>query len=198
MIKKISRISLAIAAITALPGAAQAASTTATSSASITVVSQCAVTGGNINLGTFMVGKTWADVGAELGMNDAGIKVGTKGTEYLEWGSVTCDKGTPYTLTIKGTSSTLVGGIKLTVGGKLAQFSPVVKKIGDTVQADSAWAGVGGAYAGSGTGAAATGTGVAQKVLGSVHYHTGFSSAVKTDALVVGSYTDTLTYTLTF
>ena len=204
MFKKLNKIALvAAAAVFALPGVANAGTATATGTASLTVVNQCSVTGATVNLGTFLASSTWASVAAELGHNKGGgvIVTGTRGTEYLTWGSVTCDNGMAYTLSIAGTSGRLGGAIKMIVGGKEAVLTPHVKKIGAIVQTDDAWSGTGfGAFVG-GSGrppATGTGTGTAQAIVGAVQFHQSTSIATLTDALTVGVYSDTLTYTLNF
>jgi len=104
MIKHVSKFALAATALVALPGAAQAGTSTDTGAASMTVINQCSVTGANVNLGTYTTNQTWDDIGKVLGRNygDTGYSPGTLGQEYVNFGSVTCDTATPYTLYING------------------------------------------------------------------------------------------------
>lgn len=202
MSKLYTKLALAIA-LTALPGVAHAGTSTATGTASLTVINQCAVTGASVNLGTFAAGSTWADVAASLGRSDSGSNytAGSNGQEYLNFGSVTCDSGAPYTLTIKGTAMGTAGAIKLTHNGKVVTLLPGVKKLGGNSVSDSnvTFGGTGGQV--WQTPLAGTGTGTAQPLLGNVTL--GFSAtgttALATDSLgVAGTATDTLTYTLNF
>ena len=173
-------------ALVALPGVAHAGTSTATGTATLTVINQCTVTGATVNLGSYTTSNTWANVGAALGSyNGTTYTAGSLGQEYLNFGSVTCDTGTPYTLTIKGTATGVAGAIKITQGGKVATFLPAIKRVGGNAIADS-----NATY--SGTGAqvytspvASTGTGSAQTLLGNVtlSFSASGTTALPTDVL---------------
>ena len=202
LIKNISAIALA-AGIVALPGAANAATLTTTSTASFTVTDKCSITGLDVDLGTFSINQKWSDVAAALGGfgGGAGFVPGSRGLEYLNFGSVTCANTVPYTLKISGSGATNER-LRITIGGKVAAFSIYVKKLGGVTVADNNAA----VAPGAGTlvnigGVTGTGTGAKQDVLGNVLQMIGSANttAVPTDALgTAGSYTDTLKYTLTF
>lgn len=121
-----------------MPAAALANPTVTSIPVTMTVEPLCRVTGATVHLGTYTSSQTWGDVAAQLGENsgDGTFKVGLRGKEYAQWGSVKCDNGVSYTLKIGGTDSQLPGGITFAVGGEKAVFSPLVLKIGDTVQAN--------------------------------------------------------------
>lgn len=202
MFKNVSKLAIAAAAIVALPGVAQAGTATATGTAVLNVINQCTVTGATVNLGTYTAAQTWSQVGAALGsFNGTAYTAGSQGQEYLNFGSVTCDNGTPYTLTIKGTATGVPGAIKITHNGKTATFLPGIKKLAGNTVADTA-ANLGGTGAQVGTAQlAGTGTGAAQTLFGNVtlSFSATGTTALPTDALgVAGSASDTLTYTLNF
>ena len=201
LIKNISAIALA-AGIVALPGAANAATLTTTSTATLTVTDKCSITGADVDFGTYSVNQKWSDVGAALGyFSGTAYTAGSKGFEGLKWGTLTCAAGTAYTLQIQGTGTS--GTVKITINNKFGLFDPYVKKVGTTAITSTEGLGA------SGMGApvngvrklSGTGTGAAQDILGNVVLLSAAagSTAVVTDALgTAGSYTDTLTYTLTF
>lgn len=202
MIKNVSKVAIVAAALFALPGMAQAGTATATGTATLTVINQCTVTGATVNLGSYTTSNTWANVGSALGsFNGSNYTVGSLGQEYLNFGSVTCDSGAPYTLTIKGTATGVAGAIKITQGGKVATFLPAIKRVGGSGIVDS-----NATY--SGTGAqvytspvASTGTGSAQTLLGNVtlSFSASGTTALATDTLgTAGTASDSLTYTLNF
>lgn len=200
--KNLSYAALAIAAM-ALPGIAHAATNTATGAANLAVVSQCSVTGGAVNLGSFKSTDTWGDVSNLLGLfGPAGYVPGTAGQENLNFGSVTCDAGTPYSLTIKGSGRE--GTVQLGVNGKVVTFVTAFKKVGDVVQTDNTTAYVGAGRVVYASPATASGTGTPQAVLGSANlitsnYAVYGTTAALTDALGnSGAFSDTLNYTLTF
>ncbi|MFM2300698.1 MAG: hypothetical protein RLZZ84_434 [Pseudomonadota bacterium] len=207
MLTSIGKHAAAALALAALPGVAHAGTATATGSASFGVGSQCSVTGASVNLGSFLTTDTWGTVGAALGQFSSTFTAGSRGTEYLNFGSVTCDTGVPYTLGISGTAASPTfpsgtGGINLTVNGKTMILVHSVKKLGANTIGDSNFAlpGIGRQLI-SGVTVSGTGTGAAQAVLGNAFLGASFSgtSALLTDALTItGAYTDTLTYTLTF
>lgn len=189
-------------AVMALPGAAHAGTGSATGTATMAVVSQCSVSGANINLGTYLSTNTWFTVGNATGINfNGGYTAGSQGQEYLNYGSVTCDAGTPYTLSIAGTGTS--GTVKVTVNAQVGAFQPAVKRIGGTVVTDSD-----GGFAGVGNimttrPLSATGTGTAQTVLGSVLLTSpgagfGSTNSLTSQLTQKGVFTDTVNYTLTF
>ncbi len=202
MFKNLSKVALA-AALVAVPGVAHAGTATATGQAVLNVINQCTVTGKNVNLGTFTANNTWGQVGAALGSyNGTTYTAGSQGQEYLDFGSVTCDNNTPYTLSIRGTSSFVAGAIKITHNGKTATFLPGIKRLAGNVVTDtsSTFAGTG-AQVGTST-LSGTGTGTAQALLGNVtlNFAVGGAAAPLTGETlgVAGTATDTLTYTLNF
>ncbi|MFM2300697.1 MAG: hypothetical protein RLZZ84_433 [Pseudomonadota bacterium] len=207
MIKNIKNFSGAVAllALAALPGVAHAGTATATGTATLTVVNQCSVTGATVNLGNYLTTNTWGTVGASLGqLSGTTFTAGSRGAEYLTFGSVTCDNNVPYTLSIVGTGSSTnaVGAIKLTVNSKVMTLLHGIKKVGATTLADSnsTFAGAGQLMTNGGL-VSATGTGAAQTLLGNVTISPGAtgSTAALTDALTTaGTYTDALSYTLNF
>jgi len=126
------------------------------------------------------------------------------GYEYLDYGSVTCDAGTPYTLAIKGTNTGLnAGSAIMTVNGKQVGLEIGVKKLGGTTIADTIPNMFGtGAQMKSAT-VSGVGTGAEQKILGNMTvYAENATHAIRVatfETLAVrGQYTDTLTYTLNF
>lgn len=202
MTKLFTKLTLAVGAIAALPGMAQANTSTATGTVSMTVLDQCSVTGATVNLGTYTANQTWGDVGAAVGSLDGmyNFYPGSLGAEYLNFGSVTCDAGVPYTLSIRGTYSSF-GEIGIAHNSKRARFFPAVKKLGGTVIADNWTSGSGHVFQ-DGDDLSAVGTGSAQSLIGSAFM---FNLASTWDApsdsdtlAVAGVSTDTLTYTLNF
>lgn len=197
----ISRIACA-AALLATPGLAHAGTSTGTGAASMKVVNQCSVTGANVNLGTFTTNNTWGDVGAQLGYFDGvSYNFSSQGASYANFGSVVCDAGTPYTLLIKGTStSSYNGGVQFTINGKTVKALVRLKQIGAINLPDI------GSFAGLGTlvsqiAASGTGTGSAQALMGNVGFDfaPGNGDVSPSEKLAVaGTYSDTLTYTLNF
>lgn len=189
-------------ALVAIPGMAIAGTSTATGTASFNVASQCSVTGASVTLGTFTTTQTWADVGAELGTQGGPggtvFTAGTKGFTPFNYGSVTCDAGTPYSLTIRGTGPT--NTMRMSVNGKVAFLPIFIKRIGVTNMPDTNAVAVG-AGTQNNAAIAGTGTGTAQALLGSalIAYSVGGTTAAPADPLgAAGSFTDTLTYTLNF
>ncbi|MFM2300699.1 MAG: hypothetical protein RLZZ84_435 [Pseudomonadota bacterium] len=208
MLTLIGKYTAAALALAALPGAAHAGTSTANGSAALGVGAQCSVTGGTVNLGTYSSAQTWGDVGKEVGLTDDSTfaTAGTKGLQGLNLGSVACENGVPFSLNILGTGGGGSGHIRLTMNGKVVNLLMFVKKVGATPIND----GPGGIYAGFGKAmvqnffASAPGTGAPQAVLGSALVNTrpasaaGGTTALLTDKLTVGTYTDTLSYTLNF
>lgn len=198
-IKNISAMALA-AGVAALPGAANAGTSTATGTANFNVVSQCAITGSNVHLGTFTASQKWSDIANELGYwSGSAYTVGQRGTEYIQWGSVTCDTGVGYTVKITGSGPNII----LNINGKSGGFNGRIKKIGTVTLADSAGALLPNTGVSMSLGTAAgTGTGAAQPIVGSVilSYAGGDGTTAQPgDVLTTaGTYSDTLNYTLTF
>ena len=206
MNRNIPGLALAVLSVIVSPTAAQAGSSDKTGSASFTVVDECSITGATVVLGSFLKGQTWREVSAETGRRGLEAVIGTRGTEYLTWGSVICDIDMPYTVMIKGSyvGPTAPGGLKFTVGGRTVVFQPFVKKIGDYYVADNNL-GIGGygAYSGSLNVSlpGSVGTGKKQAILGNVAFHVGTSggaAVLDTKLGAAGSFTDKLTYTLNF
>lgn len=203
MIKHVTKVAIVVAALAAMPGAAQAGTASATGTAAFNVTSQCTVTGANVNLGTFNVNDTWAIFGSQVGYwaNGNVWKPGSSGFEYLNYGSVTCGSGTPYTLTIRGTGTApTTYAIRLVIGGKTAYLAPFIKKVGATTLADNGTAPNAGRMGWANAGVPGTGTGTAQSLLGSALLDLANSpGTLDNDKFAVaGTYSDTLTYTLNF
>lgn len=199
MIARVAKAGIAAAALVAMPGMAIAGTSTATGAANFSVISQCSVAGNTVNVGTYTTSQTWNDVANELGKWVTSYTSGTKGGEYLTWGSVTCDNGVPYTLAIRGSSVhvQVPSGLQFTQNGKIIRMGLYVKKVGNTVIPDF-YPGSGRPM-GDGRNVGSTGTGAPQQVLGSVTFNANASDALLTDTLAVpGAVSDTLTYTLNF
>ena len=203
-------------ALAAFPGMAQAGTSTATGAASLNIVNQCSVAGANVDFGTFTANDTIADVTAVNGrwdMTGGGVlyTIGTRGIEYAEWGSVTCDNGTPYSITIHGTGNYLSTPNAVQFiwqnqsGSRVGLVMDIlVKKVGSDIAPDTEME-----YPGAGTivsrqPVAGIGTGAPQPIRGSAIFNfLGVGDAtgtyyVQSEKLVPGAYTDTLTYTLNF
>ena len=199
LLKTISAVALAAGAF-ALPGAANAAASTATGTAQLAVVSQCAITGANVNFGSYLTTQTWDDVAVALGYwSGSAFTAGAQGYEYINWGSVTCDAGVNYVVQIKGPA--VYGGIPLTVNGKVGVFLPRLKKIGSNTVPDSS-ALVPNVGGNPNVGVAGTGNGAAQSLIGNAifSYSSGNgTTAVPSDKLTTaGAYSNGVSYTLTF
>lgn len=188
-----------------LPGVALAGTATSTGTATFDVVDQCTVAGATVNLGTYNSSSTIADLAADLGDWQSTYTPGIRGQAYLNWGTVNCTSGMPYTLSIKGTSVEVLslGGVRFAWSDAQnnnysAIFDPYVKSIGGVIVADTN-ANAPGAGAKVNTGfASGIGTGLPQIVQGSVAYNYNASMSQYFDKLVAGSQSDTLTYTLNF
>lgn len=202
MIKNVSKMAAVAAWLAALPGVAHAGSASAKGSFVFSVVTQCSLKGNDVDLGGFWTTQTWGDVADELGavnvFNEAPV-YGTRGKKYINWGSVTCDKGTLYNIRARGATSS--GRIVFTHNGKTIGFLPAVEELGG----ETGFGVPGEATAGTGKslylGFTATGTGAKQDMLGSVflRFNTFYTSVQRTD--VIGGpaqvLTDSITYTLT-
>lgn len=128
---------LAMAACLAGASAASAGTSTGTGTATFKVVTKCEISGTTVNLGTFRTTDTLQAVASKIGYQDGNtfeLIAGTDGIGTVSMGSVTCDDGTPYTITMDSTgwSGSLDLGLP---GGKTALF-PMVKKIGNYVVPD--------------------------------------------------------------
>lgn len=199
----IIKTAIAAAAIAALPGAAQAGTSTTTSTANFAVVNQCSVSGANIDLGTYTTQQTWGDLAATIGhLNITGYvyTAGSRGEALMKIGSVTCDNNVPYGFNILGSSADLQANkaIELTINGKTGRILIYAKKLGADVLDDEliparglslGWDQVYG-----------LGTGSTQDVQGSVLlYSTNNTTAQLSDKFgTPGTYADTLTYVLNF
>lgn len=189
----------------AFTGVARAGTTTATYTATMEALSTCSVTGATVNLGAYRPTQSWADVGTAMGWYNGTYKPGTAGQEGLNFGSVTCDAGIPYTLSIKGTGPSLLGidgAINLYLNGKVMSAWIFVKKLGATTVADS-----NSTFSGAGVhinyvNLAGTGTGAPQQLRGSavMLYVTPYStSSIQIYPLsTTGPVADNLLYTLNF
>ncbi len=205
MKRKIALSALATAAALCLPAAAQAGTATDTKAASFTVAGQCSVSGATLDLGSYRTFNNWQDVANVLGYFSSVYIPGTKGSEYLNYGSVNCVPGTPWSLRIIGNN----GGVSsdgvtyyftTASGTKFMRMSMWVKKVGNIVYPDvlPSHNGLGGSPQ-SNNRIVGTGTGVDQNIIGSVALgFAGTGSVLATDKLVQGRYVDSLDYTLTF
>lgn len=209
--------SAAIILLAAIPTIAHAGTSTDTGTASLNVINQCSIAGSNVDFGTFTSNDTIADVTAVNGRWDiagSGVvyTVGSRGIEYAEWGTVTCDNGVPYSITIQGTADNWAApnGIEFVwqnqSGSTVGMVMDIlVKKLGNETVPDSEPE-----YPGAGTiisrqPVAGVGTGTPQQIRGSAIYNFyGVSvkipdaSDVLSEKLVPGSYVAPLNYTLTF
>ena len=197
MIRQASKLTLAAAAALALPTTAQAGTETTTSTASFNVVQQCAVTGATVNIGTYIAGQTWLDLGKETGYGPSGVPFvpGTRGKQWANFGSILCTPGTYFTIRLSGNVN---GCITFIMNNKTYYLSAWANKIGTVTVPD----GVPSVYPGGGKNMGSmtfgtNGTGVAQPILGSVILQESAGSRFS-DPLLAGQYVDPLTYTLTF
>lgn len=193
--------------VAALPGLARAGTSIATGTADLDVINQCSVSGATVNLGNYTASQTLGDIVASLGGMDYGpvYTAGNRGQDYLTWGTVNCDSGTPYSLSIQGTAT-----ISFSPGGiyfewrdaqnsrYTAIFDIYVKSIGGTTVADSVAAAPGAGARANVTPAAGIGTGAPQLVKGSAVWNYDASMSQLYDSVPQGSLTDSLTYTLNF
>lgn len=101
------------------------------------VVNTCTVTGTTVNLGTFRTTDTLQTVGNKIGYQDGEtyeLVAGTDGVGTVSMGSVTCDSGTSYTLTMESTG--WYGSMDIQMHAGILELYPMVSKIGDTVITD--------------------------------------------------------------
>lgn len=203
MFKNISKLVIATVSLAALPGVAQAGTSTTSSSVTFQVTSQCAVTGATVNLGSFRTNQTWGDVGDELGIiNAVGADpiVGTRGKKYANWGSVTCDKDVPYFVKMSGADDSQ--RITFTHNGKTVGLLPLVEELGGTTAFGKPGEGMAGTSKSLYLGFTGIGTGAKQDMLGSaaVRFNVSYTTAVPADLIggQAATLSDQLTYTLTF
>lgn len=201
---KIMASCLAMAACLAGASAASAGTSTVTRQATFTVASQCAITGATVNLGTYRSTDTVLTVGKQTGYIDEvtnSFVMGTNGAGTVPMGSVTCDSGTPYSVSIVGNGE--FGDISLTVGNGKMYFYPMVSKVGTTTFTDTPF----GYYTNprwnsNQPAILSTGTGARQDILGNVIAWVGTAGTgylPGTSQLgAVGVYTSPMTYTLNF
>ena len=203
MFKTISKLAIVVSAVVAMPGMAQAGTATTSGTSTLTVTNQCSVAGANVNLGTFTTNDTWGTVAALNGELAGSLYIpGSRGNEYANFGTITCDNGIPYTFTISGTSGYMQGAVRMPYNGGSMLMTTNIKKIGAKTMADS-FPNMSGAGAlgwpGAFPAAAATGTGAPQAVLGSIYIYSGLGGfPFSSNLSVAGSFSDTLTYTLNF
>lgn len=201
-----SAIAGALIASAAMANPAFAGQSTDSKTAIFSVVSTCSIAGSTINLGTFVTSNTFEDIGKANGYFDASENwiQGTRGLGYANLGSITCDSGVPYEITIRGSGPN--GGILLNVGGKSVASSIWLKSIGDQTMRDYLVTGLG-SYTSdlSWVRPTGVGSGAAQTIIGTTPLGFGWvkdsngATALPTDKLgTAGTYTDTMTYTLNF
>lgn len=203
MLSNIAKTAIAAAAFAALPGAAQAGTTTTTANVTMQVASQCTLSGATVYLGAFKTTDTWGAVGAKHGnISGPTFTAGTVGGQSLKFGTVTCDAGLPWALTIKGTGNgTALGSIMITLNGKFSIMYPAIKRVGTVTVNDSnsSWTGTGQQVWNSPL--YSTGTGAAQDLMGNVTvslFGAGATAYATTVLGAAGTGSDTLSYVLTF
>lgn len=205
MVRNLIKAAMAAATFAALPGIAQAGTSTATANVTMQVGTQCVVSGANIHLGSFKTTETWGTVGAKHGSYVFNVyTAGTAGKESLHYGSVTCDLNLPWTLTIKGTATATgsVGAVKLTLNGQTAVLYPAIKRVGSVSLSDN----MPSYFPGTGAqvwqiAAQGTGTGTQQDLYGNITLtYSAIETTVASTTTMGAPNTGTgsLTYTLTF
>lgn len=128
---------LALAACLASASAASAGTGTASGTATLNVVNQCTITGANVSLGTFRTTDTLQALANQTGYWDGvtgKLEPGTNGIGTVSLGSVTCDNGTPYTISMQGMG--WLGSVDIQMPAGVVEVYPMVKKIGDYVVPD--------------------------------------------------------------
>lgn len=201
--KELFAICTLIGAVIAMPSIAYAGTSSATGTASLRVVNQCTVSGGNINLGTFKASDTWSDVMAVHGSTDidGNYFAGSAGDRSLTWGSVTCDAGVPYHVKMSGRADIGYSMVQFDVNGKKMYAWQMIKEIDGATVPDTYYL-IGAGLWGS-DGANGVGTGATQIIKGNLIFDPTMSNApdaaLASDALTVaGSYVAGLDYVLTF
>jgi hypothetical protein len=200
MLKSIGKYAAAALALCVVPAVAHAGTATGTGSAALSVDNQCSISGATVDLGTFRTNQTWGDVTSALGQLEGSVFYpGSRGLQYLDYGSITCAAGLPYTATITGSDS-LNQFITLTVNGQSLYIFHFVKKLGGTTLADNSPVFVTAGTLGP-SGFSGVGTGAAQKMLGNVVIY-GLASTPVLDPTrqlgAAGAFSDTLSHTLNF
>lgn len=125
---------IAMAACLAGASAASAGTSSGTGTANMNVINQCTVTGANVHLGTFRITDTVKTVVDQIGYQDGdtyGFVVGANGVGTVPLGNVTCDNGTPYTITMDGNG--VGGSVEIQLPAGILELYPMVKKVGDYV-----------------------------------------------------------------
>lgn len=197
-------VAMAVALGTAHP--AIAGQSTDTGTATFSVINECSVAGSTIDLGTFLTTQTFQDVANANGYFDANDNwfEGTRGTGYVNLGSITCDSGVPYTVNIQGSGPD--GAILMDIGGKKVAASIWIKSIGAQTLADASEPNLG-AYAsdiswehpsGVGSGTPQTTLGTVPLGLGWVKQQNGGTAELADQLGTAGTYVNTLVYTLNF
>lgn len=128
---------VALAACFAGASAASAGTSTASGTATLNVVNQCTVTGANVSLGTYRTTDTMQAVADQIGYQDGTTYqfiAGSKGIGSVSLGSVTCDNGTPYTISML--SSGEAGSVHIQIPAGTIEMYMMVKKIGDYIVPD--------------------------------------------------------------
>lgn len=123
---------LAMAASIAGASAASAGTSTASGTATLNIVNQCTITGANVSLGTYRTTDTFQTLANQTGYQDSTtyeIVPGTNGVGTVSLGSVTCDNGTPYTISMEGAGS--FGSVDIQMPAGIIELFPMVSKIGD-------------------------------------------------------------------
>lgn len=123
---------LAAAASLAAVSPAAAGTSTATSTATFNVVAKCEITGATVNLGTYRTTDTLQTVANVTGYQQAvtyDLIRGTNGVGTVPLGTVTCDAGTPYTITMRSTG--WAGSVVLNMPAGIIELYPMVKRIGN-------------------------------------------------------------------
>lgn len=196
-----------------LPFSARAGTSTSTGTVSMLInPGGCEVAGTNIDLGTFQANQTWRSMGERLGYVDENSQWvrSTMGNEYVTFGTILCDVGMPYTLSITGseTDSQVLawwskqGAVRLPLSdGRVVRLLQTVKTIDGQELNNANWPGMGQTMTGG-----ITVTGVGNAVRQVIRGHMLLALDVmdpngpRLDDRInqSGVLSDTLTYTLTF
>lgn len=132
--KSLFRTALALGLV-AVPVTAQAGTTTAVSNVAVELAAQCTVTGATVNMGTYRSTQTWGDVASVLGSyGENGAVEGSAGMEALEFGSVNCSAGAPYTLVVTGNDT---NNSYFMVNEQFIFMIPMFKSLGGTPLPDA-------------------------------------------------------------
>lgn len=183
---------------------------------------RCEISGQSIDLGVFQQNQTWRDVGERIGyINESNLWVtGAMGDRYATFGSILCDAGMPYSLTITGSSSSpdqvawlpLKGAVRFSLqNGRAVYLIPAVRTLdGQEVVHNYDWNGMGQTMI-EDRPLAGVGAGHPQAVVGHLilgtdlsalpdHSYLPSNGGASLDERIgqSGMLSDTLTYTLTF